>query len=206
MRIATRRRRVTRPGGRHGLNNGADILATKGIGAHIADPGRVAKAAWQVHRARSHWKYLLTVYKIVRTLKHERSEEGLADHCRAGGPKNRPRTERTADHWKRQHKIERWSTTEGCTKCGRTLCKGKRQARLTQWRQPCVMLKVHQRRAMSMRSVRRGYTSAYKDGLQVGDQTPRGLPALSRQQIRARRARCTEASVSRGMPSQCTGT
>lgn len=67
---------------------------------------------------------------------------------RAMGPKNRPRVERTDTLWSGQHRIGNWEATQGCDRCGRTSCKGKRQARLKQWRPRCIPLKIHERRLM----------------------------------------------------------
>lgn len=61
------------------------------------------------------------------------------------GPKNRPRKERTEDHWEWQHRIVNCGAAHMVAHCGRTPCKEKRQARFKQRRNPCLEFKVKER-------------------------------------------------------------
>lgn len=57
---------------------------------------------------------------------------GLCVCVRTCSPANKPRKQRTDEHWEWQHKVRRWWTTQACTEYGRASCIGKRQARLKQ--------------------------------------------------------------------------
>lgn len=87
---------------------------------------------------RKHWgmgamgvKYLLEVYQVARLRGQRCGEGGEPMHQqRALGPKSRTRIERTEALWVGQRRMTSWEATQGFDRCGRTSCKGKRQAQL----------------------------------------------------------------------------
>lgn len=116
------------------LNNGADALAAGGSNSHTEDYGVAVVREFALRRIRRNWGYLLKVDKMVRGQAQRRAQEGMV---RGQG---RPRKECIDNTWNRQHRLGCWGPTQACEDCGRTYCRGSRQARLRQWRQGCAVL------------------------------------------------------------------
>lgn len=107
------------------------------------DSGLIAKYHWMLHRVRAICFGFTRRFGRLQT--QHRVTAGLAERVWPQGPKDRPRKERTDEPSARQHQVAKWRGAQGCVRCGRTSCKGKRQAIFKQWRNPCVELQVHRR-------------------------------------------------------------
>lgn len=133
--------------------SGAKARAKQMRGVAMRTDDHWAWALWQCEMRRfyRHAKYLLEVYHTVRLQGQRRGDGGALvqrQRQRVMGPKIGPRVERIDALWAGQHCIAHWEQTLGCNRCGRTSCKGKRQARLKQWRQRCSHPKIHGPRLM----------------------------------------------------------
>lgn len=108
---------------------------TEGIEVHDDDAGR-----WAVGGAIAGTAAGATAYP-VRLQAQPRAVIGFSNRILALGPARRPCKQPVCQHWERPHTLSRWEGGQACQGCGRPSRKGKRQARLKQWRHPCIVLK-----------------------------------------------------------------
>ena len=129
------------------LNKEADARATRGVRAHIEDPGAVVLHRYRAFHIQRWQQHLLRCYQAYREMPSQAgpSPAGLQERAPMAGPAHLPQKQRTDAKLRAQHDLRQHPRGEACICCGLSSF-GDRAARLQQWRKPCRLLPRHRDR------------------------------------------------------------